>query len=334
MQDCVRNKLWLGAMQFGASADESAAHEIFEIFQASGGVMIDTSDNYADGKSELITGKLVSAERQRFFLSSKVGNPAPSISNSGGLSARWINEAIKRSLDRLGTSYLDLYLLHQEDDGTPLEETLSAIKGLMEAKLVHNWGFSNFRPWKIAEMVRIADQIGLARPLWAQLYYHMLNRVAEADYLPACAHFSIRTAAYSPMARGVLTGKYADAAPPEDSRAARGDARLLETEFLPETLAAAASAARYAQERGVEPGALAIQWALANRHIGSIVAGPRTPEQMQNYLDALDCPYADADERVLSALCNPGQMATPGHFDPRYPLTGRVTRTDRRGAPR
>ena len=321
------SQLCLGAMMFGDRTDAAEAGRILDAFLAAGGSFIDTADSYAGGDSERMLGELLGSRRDQVVLATKVGNPVRGVENSGGLSRAWILEAARMSLERLATDRVDLYYLHLEDDETPIEETLGALGELMERGAIRSWGFSNFRPWKIAEMVRIADRLGVARPRVAQPYYHLLNRIVEADYLPACRHFGIAAVPYSPLARGVLTGKYRDGTP-EGSRAGRGDKRMGETEFFPETIALASRVADYAVETGRTAPGLAVQWVLAADTVGQVLVGPRTLDQLEGYLDAADTPYTAADEAFLSGLCIPGHTAVPGHNDPRYPLQGRRTPFD------
>ncbi len=316
----------LGTMMFGGPTDSDEAKRIFDIFDGAGGRFIDTADTYTNGRSEEITGGLIEGRRGEFMLATKVGNSYQRVAHSGGLTEKWILEAIDHSLERLRTDYVDLYYLHLEANEVPLEETLGAIRQLLEAGKIRDWGISNFRPWKIAELVRLSDAMGIKRPAWVQPYYHILNRTAEADLLPACRHFGINVVSYSPLARGVLTGKYRGGVAPDGSRGARNDQRFQEMEMLPETFAKADQAFDYVQSTQKTLADMAIQWVLANDAINAVLAGPRTADQMRGYIDALQAPYTDEDEAFLSSLCNPGQMAAAGHFDPRYPLDGRRVR--------
>ena len=272
---------------------------------------------------ERILGRLLEDRRGDVLIATKLGNAVRGVSGSGGISAAWIAKAAEDLLARLRTDVIDLYYLHRDDDVTPLEECVGAMGALIAAGKIRHWGFSNFRPWKIAEMVRVADGLGVPRPVVAQPYYHMLNRVAETDLLPACAHFGIGVVPYSPLARGVLTGKYRDGAP-EGSRAERNDTRMMETEFRPETIAAANLAVDHARATGRDPAALALQWVLANRAVSSVLIGPKNVAQLQGYLDPMQVDYTGADERALSAICASGHTPAPGYSDPRYPLRGRM----------
>jgi aryl-alcohol dehydrogenase (NADP+) len=160
-----------------------------------------------------------------------------------------------------------------------------------------------------------------------QPYYHALYRVAEVEQLPACAHYGIGVVSYSPLARGVLTGKYVPGAEAEkDSRAGRADKRMLQTEMRPETLEAAQKVKQYAEKRGVAASHFAVAWVLNNRLISGIVAGPRTETQWDDYIAALDCKFTKEDEAFINDLVVTGHAAAPGYNDPQYPIEGRVSR--------
>src|SRR6185369_3271768 len=136
------------------------------------------------------------------------------------------------SLQRLTLDYIDIYYLHKDDPETPLEETIGAIAELLHAGKIRYFGISNYRGWRIAE----CEAQGVPRPVVCQPYYNLLNRMPEVEILPACDYYGIGVAPYSPVARGVLTGKYAPGAPmPADSRGARGDRRISETELREES---------------------------------------------------------------------------------------------------
>ncbi|MEX6505570.1 aldo/keto reductase [Jiella sp. M17.18] len=317
------SRLCLGTMMFGDQTDEPESGRILERFFAADGNFIDTADAYAGQESEKILGRLLKDAPADVFVATKVGNPVKGVEGSGGLSSDWIRRAAQMSRERLQRETIDLYYLHLDDERTPLEEVIGTLGGLISEGVIRHWAFSNFRAWKIAEMIRIADSLGVPRPVAAQPYYHILNRQAEADYLPACRHFGIGVVPYSPLGRGILTGKYRDGTP-EGSRAARGDARMMEVEFVPQTLALANRAADYAEGGGREPAALAIRWVLANAGIPSVLIGPKSVKQLEGYLGAFETTYSVVDEAFLSGLCAPGQLPVAGHSDPRYPYRGRL----------
>jgi len=143
--------------------------------------------------------------------------------------------------------------------------------------------------------------------------------------LPACAHYGIGVVPYSPIARGVLSGKYAPGAKPaEGSRAGRADKRIMETEFREESLLIAQRLKSHAEARGISLAQFATAWVLANRIISSVIAGPRTLKQWQDYTPALDYVFAAEDEALVDTLVRPGHPSTPGYTDPAYPLNGRL----------
>jgi aryl-alcohol dehydrogenase-like predicted oxidoreductase len=192
---------------------------------------------------------------------------------------------------------------------------------------IRYWGVSNFRAWRIAEAVHGARQLGMPPPVVCQPYYNLLNRMPETEILPACDHYGLGVAPYSPMARGVLTGKYRPGGPaPEDSRAAANDSRLLETEFREESFIIAQTLAQHAAKTGRTPTQFALAWLWANRIVTSVIAGPRTQSQWQDYLGAVGAGWSAEDEALVDSLVKPGHPSTPGYTDPRYPATGRVSR--------
>jgi len=314
----------LGTMMFGDRTDSRTAAQIVSIARDSGINFVDTADVYAGGESERILGKQIAEDRENWVLATKAGNLGKARLNDGGLGRKWLMRVIDESLDRLGTDYVDIWYLHKPDLGTPLEETLSAVADVIAMGKARYWGLSNFRGWMIAEAVRIAEGMGLSRPVVCQPYYNAMDRTAEVEVLPACDHYGIGVVPYSPLARGVLTAKYQPGAEPAaESRAGRADKRMMETEFRQESLEIAARLAEHAKERGMTPGDYALLWVLNNRLVSSVLAGPRTVEQWEAYLGSLRQEFTAEDEALLNALVPPGHPSTPGYSDPQYPITGR-----------
>ncbi|MBC7799696.1 MAG: aldo/keto reductase [Gemmatimonadaceae bacterium] len=322
--------LCLGTMMFGGPTDEATAGRIVDRARAAGVNMIDTADAYTGGASEAIVGRAIHADRHRWVLATKLGNPVGDGANERGLSRKWAMQAIDASLRRLGTDYVDVYYLHKEDHDTPLQETVRAMGDLVRAGKIRYFGVSNHRSWRIAEICALCDGLGIDRPVVSQPYYHALNRAPETEHLPACAHFGLGVVSYSPLARGILTAKYApDAAPPADSRAGRQDTRMLQTEWRPESLRMAAEIDRHARARGTTASRFAVGWVLNNRLLTGVIGGPRTEAQWDDYLAALDYDFTAEDEALIDGLVAPGHPSTPGYNDPAYPIEGRMARTDR-----
>ncbi|MEO6033273.1 MAG: aldo/keto reductase [Burkholderiaceae bacterium] len=321
------SKLWLGTMMFGDRTDAAEAARIVAAAREAGVNAIDTANTYAGGDSERITGRLIAADRERWVLATKVANPTGPGPNERGLSRRHLMQAVDASLVRLDTDWIDVLYLHREDPDTPLEETLTALAHLIERGKVHNFGVSNYRAWRVARIAEMCRAMGIAPPIACQPPYNAMSRQIEIELLPCCAHYGLGVVAYSPLARGVLSGKYqAGTAAPEGSRAARHDARIMQTELRPESLALAQRMAAHARSRGLTPTQLALGWVWNNRLVTGLIGGPRTLVQWQEYLGAVPARFDAADEAFVSALVNAGHASTPGYSDPQYPVAGRVPR--------
>lgn len=235
----------LGTMMFGGATDEKTSARIIARGKDAGVNFIDTADQYNDGASEEVTGRAIKADRYHWVLATKVCNPMGKGRNRRGLSRAWVMQACEESLQRLGTDHIDIYYMHKEDLSTPLEETVMAMGDLVRAGKIRHFGVSNHRAWRIAEIANICDRLGIGRPVVNQPYYNAMNRMPEIEQLPACNHYGIGVVPYSPMARGVLSGKYdPDAPPPADTRAGRNDMRMMQTEWRPESLRMARKSAR------------------------------------------------------------------------------------------
>ena len=311
-------------MMFGDQTSlEDAAHIVADA-QEKDCNFIDTADVYSLGTSETIVGQLLQGQRHRWVLASKVGNAMSALPNTEGYSRSWMLRACEDSLRRLDTDYLDIYYLHRDFNGMNLEEPLRAIEALLRDGKIRYWGVSNFRGWRIAEMVNMARQMNMPGPVVCQPYYNLLNRLPEVEILEACGHYGLGVVPYSPIARGVLTGKYVPGQVPEEgSRVARADKRILETEFRQESLQVAQALRQHCEGKGVSLAHFATAWVLANRHVSAVIAGPRTLAQWQDYAAALGVEITAEDETVVNALVAPGHPSTPGYNDPAYPLNGR-----------
>ena len=320
--------LCLGTMNFGGPTDEATASRIVARAREAGVNFIDTADAYTGGRSEEVTGRAVASHRDEWVLATKLANPTGVGPNGGGLSRKWVMLAIEHSLRRLGTGYVDIYYLHKEDHATPLEETLRAIGDLIRQGKIRYFGVSNYRSWRVAKICQLCDAMGIDRPIVSQPYYHALNRTAETEQLPACRDYGMGVVTYSPLARGVLTGKYEPGAvPPEGSRAARKDRRMMQTEWHEDTLRLVQRIRRHAEAKGISLSHWAIRWVLNNRIVTGVIGGPRTAEQWEDYLAALAAPFDAEDEAFLDGLVTAGHAAVAGYNDPAYPIEGRLPRT-------
>ena len=318
--------LCLGTMTFGGRTDDKEAERIYSRAREVGVNFFDTADVYNGGASEEVLGKLIRKERSNVVVATKLANQMGTDPTHQGLSRRWMMEAVAGSLRRLGTDHVDILYLHKEDPLTPLQETVRGLEDLVRSGKIRYIGVSNHKAWRVAELVRYCDEANITRPVVCQPYYHALYRVIEAELLPACGHYDIGVFCYSPLARGVLSGKYAGATVPDDSRAATKDARIMQTEFRPETVALAERFVARAKERGVSPSSYALAFVYANRLMSGAIAGPRTLAQLEDYLGAAEVAWTDADEAYTDGLVPPGSTAVHHYVDPAYPIEGRRLR--------
>jgi aryl-alcohol dehydrogenase-like predicted oxidoreductase len=319
----------LGTMMFGDRTDARESGEIVANAFDNGINFIDTADVYAKGDSERITGAAIQNARQKWILATKAANVIAGKENAaphtGGLSRRWLMQACDASLSRLRTDYIDIYYFHKDDTRTPIAESVAAVGDLIRAGKVRYFGISNYRGWRIAEIVHACEMLGVPKPVVCQPYYNLLNRMPEVEVLAACDHHGLGVAPYSPIARGVLTGKYSGGDKPAESRAARGDKRILETEFREESFAIAAKLKAHAEASGRTSTQFALAWLWANRIVTSVIAGPRTLAQWKDYIEAIGTKWTDDDEKLVDSLIPPGHPSTPGYSDPAYPFYGRIT---------
>ena len=316
--------LCLGTMNFGTATDAAESIRLIGLSRDAGVNFIDTANVYNAGRSEEIVGEAIHNDRHRWVLATKVNGAYGDGPNERGSSRKAIMDACRNSLKRLNTDYIDIYYLHREDLHTPLAESVRAMADLQRSGLIRYFALSNHRAWRVAEICNICDDLGIDRPVASQPYYNAMNRTLEIEHLPACAFYGLGVVPYSPLARGVLSAKYdPDAPPPNDSRAARQDMRMMQTEWRRESLVIARTLKAHAEARGITAGQFAFAWVLNNRLVTSVIAGPRTEEQLNDYLGGLSYNLTPADEALVDRLVPPGHLSTPGYTDPAEPVEGR-----------
>ena len=318
------SELCLGTMMFGDQTNEAEAGKIVADAASRGVNVIDSADQYANGRSEEIVGRLIKAHRSDWVLATKCGNPTGPGTLAAGQSRRHVMAACEASLKRLGTDVIDLYYVHVPDPHTPWEQVVETYGLLIRQGKIREWGLSNVRAWTIAHVAHLCDRANIPRPAALQPYYNLMNRQPETEVLPAARHFGLGAVTYSPIARGVLSGKYQNnVAPAAGSRAARKDRRMMETEWRPESIDLAAKLKAHTEACGVSLVQWAVAWVLNNSAVSSVIAGPRTFEQWVMYPGALDYRWTAEDEAVANSLTAAGHPSTPGFNDPRYPVLGR-----------
>ena len=291
---------------FGMGENEAQAFALMDRAFDAGINFFDTANAYGGGRSESCIGKWLrakgSAVREQLLVSSKVFNPVGPGPNDRGLSRRHILQQVDESLARLQTDRLDLYLIHEPDPETPLEETLAALHDLVRAGKVLYVGASNIEAWRLARALWISEVKKLARFEWVQNSYSLLDRTPERELFPMCEECGLGFTAFSPLAGGWLSGKYrAAGAYPEGSRMTLRPEpyRHLVSDKVFNGLSAFGDEAR---ALGVDMTALAIAWVLHHPRIDAAIIGPRTPAQLDAALAAMSITLSDTNADRLARL--------------------------------
>jgi aryl-alcohol dehydrogenase-like predicted oxidoreductase len=279
----------------------------------------DTADVYAQTRAETVLGDaLKGVKRESYELFTKVYWPTGPGQNERGLSRKHILESCNASLRRLQTDHIDLYQAHRFDHETPLEETMRAFDDLVRAGKVMYVGVSEWRASEIAEALTIAGQLGLDRIVSNQPQYSALYRVIEAEVEPLCREEGVSQIVWSPIAQGVLTGKYVPGAPlPEGTRATdeQGGANMIKPLMREGVLTAVQQLKPLAAEAGLSMAQLAIGWVLCNDNVASAIVGASRPEQVRDNASATALPadLKKAVDEVLAdvVISDPGRTASP-----------------------
>jgi aryl-alcohol dehydrogenase-like predicted oxidoreductase len=274
----------------GSQVEEEAAAACVRAALDEGITTFDTADAYAGTKAESVLGKaLQGVRRESLEICTKVFWPTGPGANDRGLSRKHLMESAHASLRRLNTDYLDLYQAHRYDHETPLEETLRAFDDLVRQGKVLYVGVSEWRAEEIAAALKIAAELGLDRIVSNQPQYNMIWRVIEAEIVPLCEQEGIGQIVWSPIAQGVLTGKYRPgAAPPPQSRATdeSGGARFIGRLLTDELLTRVQQLGPIAEESGLSLAQLAVAWVLQNQNVSAAIIGATRPEQVRENVRA------------------------------------------------
>jgi aryl-alcohol dehydrogenase-like predicted oxidoreductase len=314
----------LGTMMFGGPTSESDSSRIIHEALDRGINFLDTADIYHRGESERVVGRAIRERRREVVLATKGRGPMGDGPNDQGASRLHLQQALDDSLGRLGTEYVDIYYVHTPDYNTPIDETLRALDDMVRSGKVRYLACSNFRAWRLCEALWTSDRLGLNRFCCVQPLYNLVNRDIEVELLPLCQEHRIGVVTYSPLARGILTGKYRPGQSPDpETRAARQDPRMLQAEWREASLEVAAELTKYCETRNLAPSQFALAWCLANPIVSSVIIGPRTMEQFEDNLACLQIEVTDADERFIDQLVPPGEHSGKGFQDTAYPVTGR-----------
>jgi len=278
--------LALGAMNFGKRTPEDESERIVRRALERGIRVFDTANVYNGGESERILGRALGRDRDRVVVASKVGLDRVG-GKPEGLSPLTIERAIAGTLQRLGTDRVDVYYLHAPDHETPIERTLAAMKALVDSGRVRAWGVSNYAAWQILEMDHLADGLGLARPVVAQMLCNVLHRELEVEYFAFARRYPVHTTVYNPLAGGLLTGKHRyEEAPAKGSRF--DDNAMYRRRYWTRAMFERVERLReIAQREGIGLVQLAYAWVASRPDVDSILVGPASVEQLDQAIDAV-----------------------------------------------
>lgn len=286
------SELCLGTMIFGQQVDEATSIKIINKAVDMGINFIDTADVYTEGRSEEIVGKAISGMRDKIVLATKVRGRTSTDPNGEGLSRKHIMQNLDASLKRLGTDYIDLYQVHRTDPTTPLKETMATLTDLVRSGKVRYIGCSNFPAWQLEKALRISEVQGLETFATVQPRYNIIDRDIERELLPLCLDEGIGVVPYSPLAGGVLTGKYhLDKPAPEGSR---GQLRpmMVNRSMNPRNVAVIQELEKISSETKMSLGQISLAWMMANPAVTSPIIGASKVEQLEDNLGVLGHPLS------------------------------------------
>jgi len=302
----------LGCAPFGQAIADTVAYDLVDRTLDLGISFLDTANTY--GRSEEVIGEALArnGRRDEVILATKVGSYNRHTPRNGkGASRRHIIEQCERSLRRLRTDRIDLYQIHLPFPHIPLDETLRALDDLIHAGKVRYIGGSNYAAWQYVEALWIASELGLNRFISEQMPYHLLDRTAEAELVPMAQTYGMALNVYSPLAEGLLSGKYRrGAAPPTDSRFAGRD-EAIASRLTDEVVAVLGMLETLAGEKACTMTQLALAWCAGQPGVTATIIGPRTPEQLADNAAAAEIELTEDDRARLDALAPPRRALVP-----------------------
>jgi voltage-dependent potassium channel beta subunit len=311
------SELSLGAwVTYGGQVGEEVATKCMSASYDLGVNFFDNAEAYADGNAEIVMGNVIKKRgwrRESIVVSSKVfwGGRGP---NDRGLSRKHIYEACRNSMKRLQLDYLDLFFCHRPDPNTPIEETVRAMDDLIHQGKILYWGTSE---WSAVDIVRangLARELGLTPPQMEQPQYNMIHRDrVEKEYLPLYRDIGLGTTTWSPLASGLLTGKYNAGIPPDSRATLSGYGWLKEHVITPQNIAKVKQLEPIAKELGCTMAQLALAWARRNENVSTVITGATSPEQVKENMASLEfvsALNADVMKRIDGILMNKPDLST------------------------
>ncbi|MCC7089068.1 MAG: aldo/keto reductase [Chloroflexi bacterium] len=309
------SSLCLGCMMFGGKTTPADSAAIIDRALDAGINFLDTANVYSTGRSEEATGEALkrNGKRNEVVLATKVHGkmgPGPNDMNN---TRRHIIEQCEASLRRLQTDWIDLYQIHRPQSDMPIDETLRAMDDLVRSGKVRYIGTSTFAAWQMIESLWVSKEYGLNRFVCEQPPYNLLDRRIERELLPMAQSYGIATIPWSPLAGGLLTGKYSrDSQPPEDSRYANADANPMYRRRMNDAIWDVIEGLEaIAKEKGVSLSQLSLAWCMQQPGVTSPIIGPRTMDQLEDNLKAVDVAITDDDLKAINRVIRPGTHVSP-----------------------
>ena len=329
----VVSPLALGTMTFGTARwglDEAGSRAVFNAYLERGGNFVDTADVYAGCEGEAMLGRFIDERglRDRIVLATKSGFATGNGPHAGGNGAKHVHAALEGSLRRLQTDYVDLYWVHVWDGVTPAEELLETMAGLVRAGRVRYWGLSNTPAWYVAKLATLAALRGLPGPIALQYFYALVNREVEDEHIPLAAEFGLGMVPWSPLAYGLLSGKYdratVEAAGPRggglpkdaalsgamrsaDDKRLDGANPFGDSLFTPRNWTIVAELRRVAEDIGQSPARVALSWVIGRSGVASTLMGVSRPTQVADNTAALDVVLSAEHRAALDAISAPSE---------------------------
>lgn len=327
----VVSPLALGTMTFGTARwglDEAGSAAVFNAYVEAGGNFVDTADVYAAGRSEEMLGKFIADQklRDQIVIATKAGFAAGKGVHAGGNGAKHVYAALEGSFKRLQTDYVDLFWIHVWDSVTPAEELLETMIGLVRAGKIRYWGMSNAPAWYVAKLATLAAIRGVAGPIALQYFYSLVNRDIEDEHVPLAKEFGMGVVPWSPLAYGLLTGKYdratVEAAParagglprdaadnnekrPEDDKRLDGANPFGDSLFTPRNWTIVDELKRIAAEVRETPARIALAWVGGRPGITSTLMGVSRAEQVMDNISALEIALSPEHQEALNMASAP-----------------------------
>jgi 1-deoxyxylulose-5-phosphate synthase len=307
--------LVMGTMNFGGVTEKEESIRIIDEALDAGINLFDCADIYSGGESERVLGEALARDgkRKKTFVTSKCFMPAGEGPNDRGTSKHHIFESIEKSLRSLKTDYIDIYFMHRSDFGVPPEEPLAALDVLVKQGKVRYVACSTHPAWRTTEALFMAERYGYPKFISEQPPYNLLDRRIEMEILPMCRYFDLGVLCWSPLAQGLLAGRYKDADKfPENSRASQKS--VFAERITIEGIEAAARMSDHARKKGVMPAQFAVAWVLNQPDVTGSIIGPRTLEQFRDLLPSADIRLTDED-RAFCDLLVPPRSHLSNHFN-------------------